>query len=68
MQKRFQETLLPRAGEFLFQLRPVQIPLPFACCEIATGPVMRVAKEASDAEREELRKQLEVTMRSLTRD
>lgn len=45
-----------------------QIPLPFACCEIATGPVIRVAKEASDEEREELRKQLEATMRALTRD
>jgi len=45
-----------------------QIPLPFARCEITTGPVMRVPREASDAEREALRRRLEIEMRAITRD
>jgi len=45
-----------------------QIPLPFARCEIVTGRVMRVPREASDTEREELRKQLEAELRAITRD
>lgn len=45
-----------------------QIPLPFARCEVTTGNVMRVPREASDAEREALRQRLEAEMRSLTRD
>jgi len=45
-----------------------QIPLPFARCEIVTGRVMRVPREASDAEREALRQRLETEMRAITRD
>ena len=45
-----------------------QIPLPFARCEITTGRILRVPREASDAEREELRKRLETEMRAITRD
>ena len=45
-----------------------QIPLPFARCEITTGKIIRVPREATDAEREELRKQLETEMRAITRD
>lgn len=45
-----------------------QIPLPFARCEVCVGKPIRVPKEASDAEREELRRQLENEMRALTRD
>jgi lysophospholipid acyltransferase (LPLAT)-like uncharacterized protein len=45
-----------------------QIPLPFACCEITTGRMLRVARTATDAEREELREQLETEMRTITRD
>ena len=45
-----------------------QFPLPFACCEVTTGPVMRVPRDATEANREELRKQLEAQMRSITRD
>lgn len=45
-----------------------QVPLPFACCEITTGQIMRVPREASEAEREELRQQLEAQMRAMTRD
>lgn len=45
-----------------------QIPLPFARCEIAVGQVLRVPREASDAEREALRQQLETELRAITRD
>jgi len=45
-----------------------QIPLLFSRCEIAIGQVMRVPREASDAERESLRQQLEAELRAITRD
>jgi lysophospholipid acyltransferase (LPLAT)-like uncharacterized protein len=45
-----------------------QIPLPFARCEITVGKTVRVPRGADDAEREELRKQLEAELRSITRD
>jgi hypothetical protein len=45
-----------------------QIPLPFSRCEITVGKILRVPRESSDAEREELRKQLEVEMRAITLD
>lgn len=45
-----------------------QIPLPFARCEITTGQVIRVPREASEAERETLRQQLEAELRAITKD
>lgn len=45
-----------------------QIPLPFARCDIITGRVMRVPREATEAERETLRQQLEAEMRAITQD
>jgi lysophospholipid acyltransferase (LPLAT)-like uncharacterized protein len=45
-----------------------QIPLPFARCEVTTGRMLRVPRSATDAEREELRKQLETELRAITRD
>jgi lysophospholipid acyltransferase (LPLAT)-like uncharacterized protein len=45
-----------------------QIPLPFTCCEVVVGRVLRVPGEATDAEREELRQQLEAELRAITRD
>ena len=45
-----------------------QIPLPFARCELATGRILRVPRGATDAEREELRRQLEAELRAITRD
>ena len=45
-----------------------QIPLPFARCRIRTGAVLRVPREATDAEREALRQHLEETMRAITKD
>ena len=45
-----------------------QIPLPFARCEVRLGQTFRVPANASEAEREELRRQLEAEMRAITRD
>ena len=45
-----------------------QIPLPFARCEVCVGKSVRVPANASDAEREELRRQLETELRAITRD
>ena len=45
-----------------------QIPLPFSRCEVITGRLTRVPREVPDAEREELRKQLETELRAITRD
>jgi lysophospholipid acyltransferase (LPLAT)-like uncharacterized protein len=45
-----------------------QIPLPFGRCEIITGEALRVPREASDAEREALRKELERRLREITKD
>jgi lysophospholipid acyltransferase (LPLAT)-like uncharacterized protein len=45
-----------------------QLPLPFALCEITTGQVMRVPREATEAERETLRQQFEAELRAITRD
>ena len=45
-----------------------QAPLPFARCDITVGKIFRVPREATDAEREELRKQLEAELRAISRD
>lgn len=45
-----------------------QIPLPFSTCEVIAGKVFQIPREAGDAEREELRKQLETELRAITRD
>jgi lysophospholipid acyltransferase (LPLAT)-like uncharacterized protein len=45
-----------------------QIPLPFATCEVRVGKPIRVPQNASDAEREELRRQLEAEMLAITQD
>lgn len=45
-----------------------QIPLPFARCEVCVGKAIHVPQNASDAEREELRRQLETELRAITRD
>jgi lysophospholipid acyltransferase (LPLAT)-like uncharacterized protein len=46
----------------------LQIPLPFARCEFCLGSPVRVPREPSDAERENLRRQLEQTLKDITRD
>jgi len=45
-----------------------QIPLPFSSCEVAVGHVLRVPREATEAEREELRRQLEADLVAISRD
>jgi len=45
-----------------------QVPLPFSRCEMVFGEVVRVPREASDAERALLRQQLERTLREITQD
>jgi len=45
-----------------------QVPLPFARCEVSVGKIMRVPRQATDAERESLRQQLEADLRQITRD
>ena len=45
-----------------------QVPLPFARCTVEVGHAMRVAREASDTVREQLRHQLENHLKALTKD
>jgi len=45
-----------------------QIPLPFSRCEMTFAPPIRVPRETTDAGREELRQQLESSLRSISRD
>jgi len=45
-----------------------QIPLPFTLCEVTAGRVFCVPREASDAEREVLRQQLEAEMIAISQD
>jgi lysophospholipid acyltransferase (LPLAT)-like uncharacterized protein len=45
-----------------------QIPLPFACCTYLVADPLLIPRNASDAEREHLRFELETRMRSLTDD
>jgi hypothetical protein len=44
------------------------MPLPFARCDVVTGPALRVPREATAEEREVLRQQLEERLRAITRD
>ncbi len=45
-----------------------QIPLPFARCEMRMGKTIRVPREATDAEREALRTELEGTLKIISKD
>jgi lysophospholipid acyltransferase (LPLAT)-like uncharacterized protein len=45
-----------------------QIPLPFSRCEMVYDGPIRVPRDATDAEREELRQRLESVLRSMSRD
>ena len=54
-----------------FQLKSwdrFQIPVPFALCEVNGGRVFRIPREATDAERETLRQQLEAELRAISKD
>jgi lysophospholipid acyltransferase (LPLAT)-like uncharacterized protein len=45
-----------------------QVPLPFARCKVIFAPPLRVPRDASDDEREQLRQQLERAMQEMVRD
>jgi lysophospholipid acyltransferase (LPLAT)-like uncharacterized protein len=45
-----------------------QIPLPFSRCDVIIGKTFYVSTEGGDAEREQLRRQLEAEMQAITRD
>ena len=45
-----------------------QVPLPFARCAVTIGEVVRVPREASEAERERLRMKLEQTLKAISLD
>jgi hypothetical protein len=45
-----------------------QIPLPFSRCRVIVGSLMRVPREASEADRERLRRELEEGLRKITLD
>src|SRR6266536_6588823 len=65
--------IVPVSYHLNWKLRPkswdrFQIPLPFARCRVRTGEVVRVPREATEAERETLRQRLEETMKAITED
>lgn len=45
-----------------------QVPFPFARCRVIVGQAIRVPREASEAEREQLRRELEQALRNITHD
>jgi lysophospholipid acyltransferase (LPLAT)-like uncharacterized protein len=45
-----------------------QLPLPFSRCEMLIGTPIRVPREATDEEREALRRQLEAALKDISRD
>ena len=45
-----------------------QIPLPFSRCEMIFEQPINVPREATDAQREQLRLRLEAALHSMTRD
>lgn len=45
-----------------------QIPLPFGRCDMIFGEPLRVPRDATDQQRADLRKQLETSLRAITRD
>jgi lysophospholipid acyltransferase (LPLAT)-like uncharacterized protein len=65
--------IIPFSYYLKWKVRPntwdrFQIPLPFSYCEMRAGKPIYVPREASDEERAELRRQLETTLRELSRD
>lgn len=45
-----------------------QIPLPFSRCELSLGKPIHVPRDATDTQREEVRKKLEETLKEISRD
>jgi lysophospholipid acyltransferase (LPLAT)-like uncharacterized protein len=65
--------IVPASYHLNWKFRPkswdrFQIPIPFARCEAVVGESVSVPREASDSEREALRKKLEETLRAISKD
>ena len=65
--------IIPFSYYLKWKVRPnswdrFQIPLPFSYCEMRVGKPVYVPRQASDEERAQLRRQLETTLRELSRD
>jgi lysophospholipid acyltransferase (LPLAT)-like uncharacterized protein len=65
--------IVPVSYHLGWKIRPqswdrFQIPLPFSRCEMILGKPIRVPRETSDAEREQLRQQLEEVLKAISRD
>jgi lysophospholipid acyltransferase (LPLAT)-like uncharacterized protein len=45
-----------------------QIPLPFSRCDLSLGKPIQVPRDATDAQREEMRRSLEETLKAISRD
>ena len=65
--------ILPMAFNLNWKIRlknwdRFQIPLPFARCEVCVGQPLLVPREATDAERDVLRQELQRRLKELTRD
>jgi len=45
-----------------------QIPWPFSRCDLSLGKPIQVPREATDAQREEMRKSVEETLKNISRD
>ncbi len=45
-----------------------QIPLPFSRCEMSLGKPLFISRDTTDAQREEMRKGLEATLKTISRD
>ena len=54
-----------------FQLKSwdrFQIPVPFTVCEVTAGRVFQISREATDAQREALRQEIEAELRLISKD
>jgi lysophospholipid acyltransferase (LPLAT)-like uncharacterized protein len=65
--------IVPVSYHLNWKIRPhswdrFQIPLPFARFEVTTGRLIRVPREASEADREALRHELEQVLKDISRD
>ena len=65
--------IVPVSYHLSWKIRPqswdrFQIPVPFSRCEMVLEKPVRVPREASEAERESLRQQLERTLREMSQD
>ena len=65
--------IVPVSYHLNWKIRPnswdrFQVPLPFACCRVRIGEILRVPRAASEASREMLRRQLEQILRGITHD